>query len=52
MEFEAQDEVNQSVIFKEGNIANKTILDYRDFLEHSMERSRSTYVHADDFINE
>ncbi len=39
-------------MLREGNIEGKTILDYRDFLDHSMERSRSTVVHANDFVTD
>jgi hypothetical protein len=55
LDFNDQDTENenladQSIMLREGNIDGKTILDYRDFLDHSMERSRSTFVHATDFV--
>ena len=43
--------VDQSILMKQTNLNDQTILDYRDFLARNMdERSNSIYVHQDAFV--
>jgi len=43
---------NQSILIKESNLNDQTILDYRDYMARATERSRSIVVHHDAFITD
>ena len=43
----------ESIVLQETTLKEKTVLDYRDFLETSFhDRSRSTCVFSESFVNE
>lgn len=43
---------DDSILMKETRFQEKTVLDYRDFLNQSLERSRSSHVFNESFVNQ
>ena len=43
---------DESILLQETKLNEKTVLDYRDFLNQSIERSRSTCIHNESFVNQ
>ena len=48
----ALDTTNQSILYQGTSLKNKTILDYRDFLNQSLDRAGSLVIHEESFVNE